>query len=250
MGYPADGSFRWIHLDGTHLLWWPFELDIRETVQRMGGCDAIFVTGNVSVLGASIGFEVSYDLIHDFRGSLVVVPGNNDAQREPSELTFLFGLWHDPAVRDKFWDPASELRALVDKAFANFDAYSRRVMPAGTVRGRLPGDFSVSLPSVRVIGLNTAFSMIGGDRTEGAIVDPRQIAPLCDPSSTVPSHKWFVFTGLKFSEWPSDTPVLIRRQVEGWANRSVEWVATRPRRPETLSPPRRAFGHETRIPCR
>jgi len=71
-----------------------------------------------------------------------------------------------------------------------------------------------------------------------------------DPSSTVPSHKWFVFTGLKFSEWPSDTPVLIRRQVEGWANRSVEWVATRPRRPETLSPPRRAFGHETRIPCR
>ena len=204
-------SFSWLHLTDLHQgldaqSWlWPgvkdilFE-DLTRLHERCGPWDLVFFTGDITQRGTAEEFDrfnstlaPLWEHIESLGSTpkLLAVPGNHDLIR-PDPLqpeVLILQRWAEyPAVQKDFWgDPDSLYRRLVDRVFANYDAWLRNSpfpAPSDLRRGILPGDFAATLTkegvSLGLLGLNSSFLQLTGDDHLGKLaLDVRQFHGAC-----------------------------------------------------------------------
>jgi small GTP-binding protein len=170
---------NWLHLSdlqmgekGSHLhepeIRDEFERDLRALHSVAGPWDVVIITGDLTRTGSPREYQVAgtfLDSLFEYLESLgprpqfLAVPGNHDA------------FW--PALRDsEEWATMRD----VEGAFAAFMHWYTPRRPTKLVSGGIPGDFNYHLEKdgsqLGVVGLNSAFSMIGpGVRDDRQRVD-------------------------------------------------------------------------------
>ncbi len=204
-------SFSWLHLTDLHYglkgqghLWptlrEPFLESLGPLHDRCGPWDAVLFTGDLVQSGESAQFErmQAEFLDHlwkrlDELGSggavLLAVPGNHDLYRpNPQEdnaaIDALLEKDGFPRIQEKFWDrPAGPYRGVIRDAFGAYSQWWEQAphRPGDVKAGILPGDFSVSIGRIGIVGLNTTFlQLAGGDYTGRLVWDTRQLDAVCE----------------------------------------------------------------------
>jgi tetratricopeptide (TPR) repeat protein len=205
------GSFSWLHLTDLHYglkgqghLWptlrEPFLESLGPLHDRCGPWDAVLFTGDLVQSGESAQFErmqaefldplwKRLDELGSGDAVLLAVPGNHDLYRpNPQEdnaaIDALLEKDSFSRIQEKFWDrPAGPYRGVVRDAFAPYSQWWEKAphRPDGVKAGILPGDFSVSLGRVGIVGLNTTFLQLAGGDSKGRLVwNARQIDAVCE----------------------------------------------------------------------
>jgi hypothetical protein len=181
------GSFSWLHLTDLHYglkgqghLWptlrEPFLESLGPLHDRCGPWDAVLFTGDLVQSGESAQFErmqaeflnplwKRLDEVGSGETVLLGVPGNHDLYRpNPQEdNAAIYALLDKDGfqrIQEKFWDrPTGPYRGVIRDAFAAYSEWWEKAphRPVGVKAGILPGDFSVSLGRVGIVGLNTTF---------------------------------------------------------------------------------------------
>lgn len=216
---PAS-SFSWLHLTDLHYglkgqdcLWptlrEPFLDSLAPLHDRCGPWDAVLFTGDLVQSGESAQFEKMeaeflkplWERLAELGSGdavLLAVPGNHDLFRpNPLEDNAAIDALLDKEgfhrIEAKFWDqPVGGYRRVVKDAFAAYSQWWEKAphRPGDVKIGILPGDFSVSLGRVGIIGLNTTFlQLAGGDYKERLVWDARQLHAVCEGGVDVWSRK-------------------------------------------------------------
>jgi len=207
----AKTSFSWLHLTDLHYglkgqdcLWpnlrEPFLESLGPLHDRCGPWDAVLFTGDLVQSGESAQFErMQAEFLEPLwkrlgeLGSggavLLAVPGNHDLYRpNPHEdnaaIDALLEKDGFPRIQEKFWDrPAGPYRAVIRDSFAAYSQWWEKApyRPGDVKAGILPGDFSVSLNRVGIVGLNTTFLQLAGGDYKGRLVwDALQLHSVCE----------------------------------------------------------------------
>ncbi len=204
-------AFNWLHLTDLHRdqtgqkHLWPnvesaFHDDLGRLHERCGPWHAVLFTGDLVQKGekfAEMQEEVLAPLWKRLQklGSspvLLAVPGNHDLQR-PKKSAAVRQLVREGGfleiAEDEFWDTReSEYRKVIDKAFADYRAWSSLRPFCDEVEiqdGLLPGDFSTTLTTdsgrrIGILGLNTTFLQLAeGDFRQRLAWDVRQFHEAC-----------------------------------------------------------------------
>ncbi|MEA2558603.1 MAG: hypothetical protein QOH06_107 [Acidobacteriota bacterium] len=213
-------SFSWLHLTDLHYglkgqghLWPTLRETFLESLgplhDRCGLWDAVLFTGDLVQSGESAQFERMQAQFLDplWRrltelGSgdavLLAVPGNHDLYRpnfleDNAAIDTLLEKDGFPRIQEKFWErPAGPYRGVIRDAFGAYSQWWEQALhrPGGVKAGILPGDFSVSLGRVGVVGLNTTFLQLAGGDYKGRLIwDARQLHAVCEEGVDVWSKK-------------------------------------------------------------
>jgi len=186
-------AINWLHLSDLHVGMpeyadlWPnveesFFKDLGDVSRIIGGIDLVLFTGDLTYSGTQQQFdELKRQLGRfwdRFRGlgcepPLFAVPGNHDLERPPisGALTALLDSWDRAEIQEAFWrNAASEYRALVDEAFANYvswwnDPGVPRVadLSSGLLAGDAAAVFAKEGFRLGLVGLNSSFLQLADD---------------------------------------------------------------------------------------
>jgi hypothetical protein len=215
-------SFSWLHLTDLHLgmtgqrYLWPavkaaFFDDLPRLHAQSGPWDAVIFTGDLTQRGTTKEFNALRKELTEVWSklaalgstpALITVPGNHDLVRPDAARPEVEALrrWHDDrAVRERVMGakPSVE-RKVVTAAFAAYTRF-RNAWPLPREitlkRGRIPGDFSVSIEKqglrVALVGLNSAFLHLwGGDLTGKLALENEQLFDVAtdDPPAWLLGH--------------------------------------------------------------
>jgi hypothetical protein len=211
-------AFNWLHLTDLH--WglrgqkhlWPtirqkFFDDLQQLYPHTGPWHAVLFTGDFVQRGAKEEFE---SLENEILGPLweqfqqlhcdpvlMAVPGNHDLERPSEKMRKAAVRWlktpgRFQEIAEEFWNDAkSEYRRVIDRAFANYQAWwsTRPHCTDQPIRdGVLSGDFSTTFTTsgghtVGVVGLNVTFLQLSDAAKEGDLAcDVRQFHAACEPN--------------------------------------------------------------------
>jgi|GEM_PF-1483412 len=196
-------TFTWLHLTDFHfglqgqkILWpnlrQPFLEDLKKLHATTGPWNAVLFSGDLVQSGKNEEFQhmekhmlqeiwQTLELLGSGDAVLLTVPGNHDLARPSAEsddpaLDALLRKGEFSLIEEKFWSgPSGAYRAPITTAFANYESWmsSAKWVPNEKLKkGKLPGDFSISLKSaggkaIGVIGLNTTFLQLAGGNYKG-----------------------------------------------------------------------------------
>jgi tetratricopeptide (TPR) repeat protein len=231
-------AISWIHLTDWHIgqsgekerfpnLEDIFFNDLRITLEKHGGLDLVFFTGDF----VNIGKKEEYDELEkrlvrfweEFRKhgndpKLIPIPGNHDLIR-PSEFSpvgIALGSWdQNRRLQTAFWEEeAKEIRQGVIECFAAYSGWLKNtaIPLLDTHPGILPGDqlgtFTNGEIKLSLLGLNTTYLQHKKGDFEGKLwVSPRQIPEL-------PKGNYLDVLRA------SDISVLLTHQPESWLSPS------------------------------
>ncbi|MEY2563049.1 MAG: hypothetical protein QOH88_1242 [Verrucomicrobiota bacterium] len=238
---------NWIHLTDWHVglsaqghLWpnlrFEFEKDLRILVDRYGGIDLVFFTGDLVQSGERKQYhELNQDLkrLWDFFASLncspklVAVPGNHDLRRPDSAKSGSLALaaWHEQSeVRDVFWKGTpADVRRVVGKSFEEYERWLAEAVQylLPFKKGLLPGDIAATFEKddlrIGIVGLNTTFLQLRRGDFEGRLaVSARQFAEMCGDDYVVwnENHHFSVLLTHHPESWLSeDSKEEFRREI-------------------------------------